>query len=256
MCRHLAWSGPSRSLSALLTEPDYGLLRQSYAPRRQRHGTINADGFGAAWYVPHRAEPVRYRRAQPMWSDASFASLAPTIASGMVIAAVRSATVGTAADESCAAPFVDGDLAFSHNGRLEDWEGARRALAARIAPVTEAWCGVDSGLAFGLVAAARREGRDLPAALADAVSRLDPYGERLTFLATDGRAVAATVAGEALYLCRRDSGVLIASEPDDATGHGWQEIPDRHLLCVPAIPTGPQMPAPPDVRLTPLPRSV
>lgn len=255
MCRHVAWAGPPRSLSALLTGPEYGLLRQSYAPRRQRHGTINADGFGAAWYVPNRTEPVRYRRAQPMWSDASFASLAPTIASGVVIAAVRSATVGTAADESCAAPFVDGDLAFSHNGSLADWEGARRALAARIAPITEAWCGVDSGLAFGLVAAARREGHDLPAALADAVCRLTPYGERLTFLATDGRVVAATVVGEPLYLRRRHSGVLIASEADDAAGHGWQQIPDRHLLCVPADPAGAQTPTAADIHLSPLPRT-
>lgn len=247
MCRHLAWCGPPRTLAALLIEPEYGLLRQSYAPRRQRHGTINADGFGAAWYVPRRPGPVRYRRAQPMWSDASFASLAPTIDSGMVIAAVRSATVGTSADESCAAPFVDRELSFSHNGRLEDWAGARRAFAARVATVTDAWCGVDSGLAFGLVAAARGEGHDLSGALEDAVERLSPYAERLTFLATDGRAVAATVVGEPLYLCRRDTGVLIASEPDDVDGLGWEEIPDRHLVCVPAA-----APGAPDVHLMPL----
>ena len=246
MCRHVAWLGPVRTLAGLLLEPEFGLLRQSYAPRRQRYGTVNADGFGAAWYLPGRPEPVRYRRAQPMWGDASFASLAPTIASACVLAAVRSATVGTATDESCVAPFTDDVLALSHNGRIEDWVGARGALAEQIADVSQAWCGVDSGVAFGLVAAAMRAGSSLDQALCQAVASLEPFGGRLTLLATDGHAVAATVVGEPLYLTRRGEGVLIASEPDEETGLGWQEIPDRHLLCVTSGPSGH------DVHLEPL----
>ena len=46
MCRHLAWLGRPRSLASLVLEPPSSLLVQSYAPRRQRYGTVNADGWG------------------------------------------------------------------------------------------------------------------------------------------------------------------------------------------------------------------
>ncbi|WP_068433711.1 ergothioneine biosynthesis protein EgtC [Piscicoccus intestinalis] len=265
MCRHLAWLGPPRTLERLLCEPEFGLLRQSYAPRRQRFGTINTDGFGAAWYVAGRPEPVRYRRAQPMWADASFASLAPTIAAGCALGAVRSATIGTAADESCAAPFADGPLAFSHNGRIDDWAGARRALAADVAEVPQAWAGVDSALAFGLAAAAyRREALDHPpgeapgavaAALVEAVARLRPFGGRLTFLATDGATLAGTVVAEPMYVTRRDGGVLVASEPDGTQqcDDEWRQIPDEHLVRVAGAPPGVDAPDGLDVVIEPLP---
>ncbi len=49
MCRHAAWLGEPRPLSSLIQRPDHGLLKQSYVPRRQRWGTVNADGFGMGW---------------------------------------------------------------------------------------------------------------------------------------------------------------------------------------------------------------
>jgi hypothetical protein len=47
VCRHIAWLGPPRRLSELLLEPEHGLIVQSYAPRRQAHGRMNAGGWGA-----------------------------------------------------------------------------------------------------------------------------------------------------------------------------------------------------------------
>ena len=44
MCRHLAYLGRPVPLRELLADPPHSLLRQSWAPRRQRHGTVNADG--------------------------------------------------------------------------------------------------------------------------------------------------------------------------------------------------------------------
>lgn len=44
MCRHLAWLGATQPLSSLVLEPVHELLVQSYRPRRQRHGLMNADG--------------------------------------------------------------------------------------------------------------------------------------------------------------------------------------------------------------------
>src|SRR5918992_2859505 len=126
MCRHLAYLGRPVTLEELVTAPPYSLVRQSWAPRMQRHGTVNADGFGVGWYAAVRPEPVRYRRAQAVWTDASFASLAPTISASCVLAAVRSATPGFGHDESCAPPFTHGTWLYSHNGRLTDWPRARR----------------------------------------------------------------------------------------------------------------------------------
>ena len=105
MCRHVAWLGPPRTLSSLIHEPEYGLLRQSYAPRLQRHGTVNADGFGMGWYDAARAEPVRYRRAIPIWADANLPALAQVARSNCLLAAVRSATVGMPIEETATAPF-------------------------------------------------------------------------------------------------------------------------------------------------------
>ena len=76
MCRHFAWLGAPRSLAALMLEPEHGLLVQSYRPRRQRHGLMNADGWGVGFYAPGRGEPARWRSNRPLWSDASFASVA------------------------------------------------------------------------------------------------------------------------------------------------------------------------------------
>ncbi len=246
MCRHLAWLGAPRSLHDLVVAPAHGLVEQSWAPRRQSHGTINVDGFGAGWYVTGsspgaRAAPVRYRRAQPIWTDASFASLAPTIASSCVLAAVRSASVGTSADEAAAAPFTHGRWLFSHNGRLEDWGAARAALAELAADVPDARVGVDSALLFGLAVARWLDGEDLAAGLAGATADLVEHGGgRLTTLATDGESVAGVVYREPMWLHEAADGVLIASEPfgDDGERGGpvvsWREITEPSVVRIDA----------------------
>ncbi len=57
MCRHLAYLGPEEPLGRVLVEPPHSLFRQSWAPRRQRYGTVNADGFGVGWYAPRGSRP-------------------------------------------------------------------------------------------------------------------------------------------------------------------------------------------------------
>src|SRR3954469_20622949 len=117
MCRHLAWLGAPQSVASLVLEPPCGLLRQSYAPRRQKRGLLNADGWGVGFY-DEGGTVRRWRSARPLWPDASVASVAPVLRSGAVLAAVRSATVGMPADEAAAAPFTDGRRLLSHNGRV------------------------------------------------------------------------------------------------------------------------------------------
>lgn len=197
-----------------------------------RYGTINADGFGAGWYAPEvRPEPARYRRAVPMWTDASFASLAGVVSSGCVLAAVRSASVGMPIEETATAPFTDGQRLLSHNGRVPDVAVLHELLAAARpqAPVPDSRC--DSALLAALVWRLVDQGKDLPDAVAAVVCEVgeaDPSA-RLNLLAVDGQRVVATTWNETLSFQVREDGVLVASEPD-SDEPGWVEVPDRRLL--------------------------
>ncbi len=237
MCRHLAYLGPPATLGSLLADPPYGLVRQSWAPRRQRYGAVNADGFGVGWYASGDPVPARYRRAGPIWADPSFADLARVVATRALLAAVRSATDGTAPDESAAAPFAAGPWLFSHNGRLAGWPAAAAGLAATL-PAGELLgleARTDSALAWALVLHRLRAGEAAGDALAATVADLDAHGVggRFNFLLTDGGQIAATAAGDTLWHRTGPGCTVVASEPgDDAPG--WIEVPDRCVLTAQA----------------------
>ncbi|MFC6086615.1 ergothioneine biosynthesis protein EgtC [Sphaerisporangium aureirubrum] len=227
MCRHAAWLGAPRSLATLIGEPEHGLLTQSYAPRMQRHGRVNADGFGMGWYDDARAEPVRYRRSVPIWADANLPALAEVARSRCLLAAVRSATAGMPVEETATAPFTDGRHLLSHNGR------AGREAVRSLAADAESTC--DSAWLAAGVFALLRAGTPLGAALADTVTRAagkDPAA-RLNLLACDGTALAATTWGDTLFLRPGGDGVLVASEPLD-DDPAWRAVPDRHLVLATA----------------------
>src|SRR3712207_2650734 len=121
MVGHLG--GPGVTLSSVVLEPEHSLLVQSYAPKEMMSGVVNADGFGVGWYVPPSGEePAVYRSDRPLWSDRSFASIAPKIRARTVFAAVRSATPGLPVKESGAPPFASGPFAFAHNGAIRSEE--------------------------------------------------------------------------------------------------------------------------------------
>ncbi len=168
MCRHLAYLGPQATLRSVLTDPPYGLLRQSWAPRQQKHGTVNADGFGVGWYAGDDPVPARYRRAVPMWGDASFADLVRVTRTRALLAAVRSATDGTAQVEAAAAPYAAGPWLFSHNGTLDGWPDATAGLAATLpaAELLALEARADSALAWALVLHRLRAGESPADALA------------------------------------------------------------------------------------------
>ncbi len=124
MCRHLAYLGPPRSLSSLLYEPAESLERQSWKPRFQREGAMNADGWGVGWWDPHvRSDPARYRTASPMWTDRSFRSVAEVVHAGALVAAVRSATPPSPIVATGNAPFTAGPWLFSLNGFVSEYRG-------------------------------------------------------------------------------------------------------------------------------------
>ena len=225
MCRHLGWLGNPVSLSALMLEPAHGLVVQSYSPRRQKHGLVNADGWGAGFFDGDT--PRRWRSAAPLWGDASFASVAPAIRSTCVVAAVRSASVGMPVEPSASAPFTDGRWLLSHNGLVD-----RSVLP----PSSTAESVVDSAVLAALIF---DRGLD---ALGDTVAEVgaaDP-GARLNILAANGSRLLATTWGDTLSVLRTDCGVVVASEPYDDDPR-WQDVPDRHLVdvtdsCVDVIP--------------------
>lgn len=235
MCRHLAFLGPPVPLGALLVEPANSLFRQSWAPRRQRHGTVNADGFGVGWYAEGDPVPARYRRSGPIWADLSFIDLARVVRSGALLAAVRDATEAGADGEAAAAPFAAGTWLFSHNGAVKGWPGTLAPLALTL-PATEllsleARC--DSALVWALVLHRLRHGDEPARALADTVRDVAAAapGSQLNLLLTDGETIAATAWGDTLwYLADPGRRTVVASEPYDDDPH-WREVPDGTLLA-------------------------
>ncbi|MFD9077311.1 ergothioneine biosynthesis protein EgtC [Streptomyces erythrochromogenes] len=235
MCRHIAYVGPAVALGGLLSEPEHSLVRQSWEPRRQKNGTVNADGFGVGWYAEGDPVPARYRRAGPIWGDLTFTDLARVVHSGALLAAVRDATLAGADGEAAAAPFTDGPWLFSHNGAVRDWPAAVAPLAAALPPeeLLQLAARTDSALVWALVRRRLRAGDDLGTALAEPVRELSSAapGSRLNLLLTDGAAIAATAWGDSLWYLADPAGgrTVVASEPyDDDTR--WCEVPDRTLL--------------------------
>ena len=232
MCRHVAYLGPEASLRSLLIDPPHGLYRQAWAPRMQRHGTVNADGFGIGWYAAGDPVPARYRRAGPIWGDASLPDVARVTRSAAVLAAVRDATAGTASGEAAAAPFASGSWLFSHNGLLAGWPASAAALGVPDpGPLLSLEALTDSAFLWLLVLERLQAGAPADIALAATIGAVEAAGGsgRFNFLLTDGRSIAATTDGEALWYRRLDGGVTVASEPCDDEP-GWTEVPDRQVL--------------------------
>ncbi|KDE99522.1 amidohydrolase [Mycolicibacterium aromaticivorans JS19b1 = JCM 16368] len=228
MCRHLGWLGEPVTIASLVLDPPCGLRVQSYAPRRQKHGLINADGWGVGFFDPggqERSDPGigpgevrRWRSASPLWGDVSFASVAPALRSNCIVAAVRSASVGMPIESSASAPFSDGSWLLSHNGVVD-----RGVLP--LSPVAEST--VDSALLAALIFDRG------PANLGDTIAEVGAAdsGARLNIMAANGSRLLATTWGDTLSVLRRSDGVVLASEPYD-DHPDWQDIPDRHLVDV------------------------
>jgi glutamine amidotransferase len=216
MCRHLGWLGDPVSIASLVLDPPSGLRVQSYAPRRQKHGLLNADGWGVGFF--DESEARRWRSASPLWGDVSFASVSPALRSGCVVAAVRSATAGMPIEPSASAPFSDGRWLLSHNGIVD------RAVLP-VSPAAEST--VDSAMLAALIF---ERGLDNLADTVREVGAADPNA-RLNILAANGSRLLATTWGDTLSVLRRPDGVVLASEPYDDQPD-WQDVPDRHLVEV------------------------
>jgi glutamine amidotransferase len=252
MCRMVAYlGGPEATLSSLVLEPQHSLLVQSYAPKEMMSGVVNADGFGVGWYAPWSGdEPAVYRSDGPLWSNRSFAGIAPRIRARTAFAAVRSATPGLPVEESGTPPFASGPFMFVHNGAIEDF---RRTVMRplRNALSDESYAGLlgttDSETIFAvLLDRLRGSSGDLARALAEGVRHVDEVCAKLSVRATLNLAVTD---GEGMTFSRYSTegpsnslyyvedgeafprAVVVASERLDGDA-GWREVPDRHMLLV------------------------
>ena len=242
MCRLTSYIGPPATLSSILLEPPHSLLHQSYAPKLQRRGKVNADGFGVGWYdFAARREPARYRSTYSIWADASFASFAPVIRTTALLGSVRSATPPNPIEPSGVAPYTSGHWLFAHNGLVEGWrsgadgrEGVRGSLAALVSGPRLAGIdgSADSELIFAMVLDRLDEGAspaDALRATVEAVTSVSPAC--LNMILNDGQRLAATVYGESLFVRSNGEGVTVASEPLDEEP-GWEQVPEGSILEV------------------------
>ncbi len=252
MCRMVAYlGGPEVTLSSVVLQPEHSLLVQSYAPKEMMSGVVNADGFGVGWYVPWVGEePAVYRSDGPLWSDRSFAGVAPKIRARTIFAAVRSATPGLPVEESGTPPFACGPFMFAHNGAIEAFRHtAMRTLRDSLSD--ESYAGLlgttDSETIFAVLLDRLRESSgDLARALTESIGHVEEIcaelGVRATLnlAVTDGEEMAFSRystdgPSNSLYYVedgRAFSGaVVVASERLDGDA-GWREVPDRHMLLI------------------------
>jgi glutamine amidotransferase len=239
------------TLSSVVIEPGHSLLVQSYAPKEMMSGVVNADGFGVGWYVTWSGEePAVYRSDAPMWSDRSFASIAPKIRARTIFAAVRSATLGLPVEESGVPPFASGPFMFAHNGAVENFRHtAMRPLRDYLSD--ESYAGLlgttDSETIFALLLdRLQEEPGDLTGATTETIRLITrvcgKLGVRATLnlAVTDGERMAfarysTEGPGNSLYFVEDGNAfpgaMVVASERLDED-EGWRVVPDRHVLTV------------------------
>ncbi|MFD3430661.1 ergothioneine biosynthesis protein EgtC [Nocardia fluminea] len=258
MCRQLGYVGPPVGVGELILRGPHSLYAQSWAPLDMRAGgTINADGFGVAWWrradvgtEGARDAVTRYRNHAPIWTDPAVAEVLGQLESRSVVAAVRSATVGMPVERSACAPFTDEHWAFSHNGVIPDW---RITLVAVLADLNEAFAttGLFDSPAVLLQAEALTDSAALWVLLRGLLAAIDPVGPvtspadalrllvaavlrhqpsaRLNLLLGNGLQLWATTCWHALSVLVTDDYTVLSSEPYDADPR-WQSVADCQLV--------------------------
>lgn len=231
MCRHLGYLGPARSVGNILTHGENSLRVQSWAPKDMRGGgTVNADGFGAAWWNGSR--PHTYRNAMPIWTDPAVDEVLSDVTSTAVIGAIRSATVGMPVERSACAPFVDDTWAFSHNGVVFGWPEAMVELVAEVPPLDMLTLAAptDSAALWVVLRTLLRE-HEPEKALRMLVSRVRAVspGPRLNLMLSDGATLYATTLHHSLSVLQTEDSVTVSSEPLD-DHPDWNPVGDAKFV--------------------------
>lgn len=270
MCRFALYLGDEITISALVTDPEYSILHQSFHSH-ERSEPLNGDGFGIAWYPDHSAVPAVFKEVSPAWNSLNLRNLARVTRAHCVLAHVRAATPGLPVTQLNCHPFSWGPLTFMHNGHVGGFLRLKQRLVAEFQEQTflEIQGSTDSEYMFGLVkeawAAAPDDGLDrLTTALRAAVERVETMRRSagieepslLNLALCDGaRAVVSRYTSDPrepanslylhvgrAYVC--EDGVCRMVDPDIGTGAlivaseplspdpGWERVPENHLVTV------------------------
>lgn len=237
MCRWAAYTGAPIFLEDIVSSPGHSLIHQSQCASECK-STINADGFGIAWYGD-RPEPGLYRDVLPAWSDPNLRSLVAQVKSGLFLAHVRAST-GTATSRNNCHPFTVGKWCFMHNGQVGGFDAIRRQADIMIPDdLYQHRKGATDSEALFLVALAEGLEDDPKAAMERAVARFEALSRekgsaphiRMTAAFSDGqRLYALRYASDSrvptLYHRWSDSrqGRAVVSEPLEQ-GECWEPVP-------------------------------
>ncbi|KDE05682.1 hypothetical protein MVLG_03916 [Microbotryum lychnidis-dioicae p1A1 Lamole] len=148
MCRLLVVKSEQPiQLSQLLTAPAHSIINQASDSRlRLDAGSINADGFGVAWYGPHDDPstplgPCIFRSITPAWSNSNLHRIAERVKSPLVFAHVRASTTGALSEENTH-PWSYYNLVWMHNGCISEFRKIIRHLQADL---SDEYFGVPQG---------------------------------------------------------------------------------------------------------------
>ena len=235
MCRWLAYSGKAIFLEELIENPGNSLIKQSLNASESKTA-INGDGFGLGWYGA-KSSPGIYREILPAWADQNLLSLCQQISSRLFFAHVRAST-GTFTSRANCHPFSFDNWMFMHNGQIAEYEKVRRDIENLIPD--KHYLGREGTTdSEALFLALYQFG--LPEDPIGAVSKLCNKVNQLMASKgiTDAFRFTATLSdGECIYAFRYSSdarapslyyrctgeGVVIASEPLDASTDNWQMV--------------------------------
>lgn len=251
MCRLLGYLGSPVQLDYLLSKPEHSLIVQSYQPREMTSGTVNADGYGIAWYHAQReTDPFIYKSLLPIWNDINLPQLSRYIETGCAIANIRSATAGQAINLSNCQPFAYKHLLFTHNGSIKNfgqtlYRPIRNKLGDAAYHAIEGT--TDSEHMFGLLIDELQGAPDitLEKALHSTLMELTQLAQfhqvslSANIIVSDGHRMVASryalgVSVPSLYWLRDDptfpNAVIIASEPLFAGN--WHTFPEQSIITV------------------------
>lgn len=222
------------------------LLEQAWAPRELLQGTVNADGWGVAWYAGEG--PARLASSRPVWQERDLEGVLASTTASLGVAALRNATPGLPVDEASVPPLTLDGWTFVLNGFVPDFRG-RHARALRGTLPDELYARLagasDAETLFLMAAAELRRGAGRAEALAEvaarALARVGGGAEcQLAMLLADADGLTVRLASNArrtnsLYVLEgaglAEHGTLVASEPLDGDP-AWRRVPDHTVLDV------------------------
>jgi predicted glutamine amidotransferase len=271
MCRLFIYQGPKTGMHDLLIRPGHSLLKQSYESQERTY-SVNADGFGVAWYQKDISqEPAVFREITPAWSNRNLIEISRLIESSRIFAHVRAASHGIPVDETNCHPFKHENMLWMHNGKIASFKQIKRQISNLLCE--EAYNTIqgstDSEYAFALflhelwkVKKDNYESGDYTDAFCRMLNIIFSLTQSfedhnsLNFAFTDGKTTLVSrfsdsgkknppslyySAGKSMVYRKNklqieqeaeENFLLIASEPLNYQPDAWEEIPENTLMLI------------------------